>query len=67
MTTQAVPPPGTGGCPRKVFSNNVNAWMVCGTAVRAMLPEELAVYRLGGEDAVKALHPDRELVQWPWT
>lgn len=66
MATQAVPSPGTGGCQRRVFSKNVNAWLACGTAIRPMLPEELAAYLIGGEDAVKALYPDRELVAWPW-
>lgn len=65
MTTQAVPPPGTGGCRTKVFSENVNGWLTCGCAVRPILPEEHAAYLMGGEEAVMDLYPGRKLVRWP--
>lgn len=66
MTTQAVPPSGTGGCQRQVFSQNVESWLTCGCAVRPMRPEELAAHRIGGEEAVMALYPDRRgMVRWP--
>lgn len=66
MTTQDVPPPGTGGCQRLVFSQNTESWPMCGRAVRPMRPEELAAHSIGGEEAVMALYPDlRGMVRWP--
>lgn len=62
-----LPAPGTGGCYRQVFSQNVQAWLTCGCAVRQMTDAEEAAYRMGGESAILDLYPGRELIPWPWT